>query len=216
MIRPRQRISARQLKARTTRRSPPAVRLIERDRLEKEEEEEIKEGIKAGLEMAVVGADFISEMDLTWGGDRAKITQNGSLLQLSLDRASEPGFQSKQQYLFGKIDMQIKLVLGDSAGTLSSENWDTHDEIDYEFLGNVSGQPYIVHTNVYTLGKGNREQQFYLRFDPRLAFHAYSVVWNPQQILFSGSGTPIRVFRNSVGLGVPYPKSQPMRLYSSL
>ncbi|KAK9106654.1 hypothetical protein Syun_022665 [Stephania yunnanensis] len=155
-------------------------------------------------------------MDLTWGGDRAKITQNGGLLQLSLDRASGSGFQSKQQYLFGKIDMQIKLVPGDSAGTLSSENWGSHDEIDFEFLGNVSGQPYILHTNVYTRGKGSREQQFYLWFDPRLAFHTYSLLWNPQQIIFSVDGTPIRVFRNAEGLGVPYPKSQAMRLYSSL
>ncbi|KAK9115882.1 hypothetical protein Sjap_014829 [Stephania japonica] len=95
--------------------------------------------------VAVVGADFTSEMNLTWGGDRAKITQNGGLLQLSLDRASGSGFQSKQQYLFGKIDMQIKLVPG-----------------------------------------------------------------------FQWTGHPFRVFRNSEGLGVPYPKSQPMRLYSSL
>lgn len=29
-------------------------------------------------------------------------------------------------------------------------------------------------------------------------------------------GTPVRVFKNNEGLGVPYPNKQPMRIYSSL
>ncbi|KAJ0029826.1 hypothetical protein Pint_14187 [Pistacia integerrima] len=77
-----------------------------------------------------------------------------------------------------------------------SSKGSTWDEIDFEFLGNLSSDPYILHTNVFSQGKGNREQQFYLRF--------------------SVDGTPIREFRNSKSIGVPFPKNQPMRIYSSL
>lgn len=65
-------------------------------------------------------ADLNQDFEITWGDGRAKILNNGELLTLSLDKASGSGFQSKHEYLFGKIDMQLKLVPGNSAGTVTA------------------------------------------------------------------------------------------------
>ncbi|KAK4734325.1 hypothetical protein R3W88_008586 [Solanum pinnatisectum] len=157
-----------------------------------------------------IGNTLDQEFEITWGDGRAKILNNGDLLTLSLDKISGSGFQSKNEYLFGKIDMQLKLVPGNSAGTVTayylSSQGPTHDEIDFEFLGNLSGDPYTLHTN----------QQFHLWFDPTADFHTYSITWNPQRIIFYVDGTPIREYKNSESMGVSYPKNQAMRIYSSL
>lgn len=64
--------------------------------------------------------NFNKDFDISWGGDRAGILDNGKLLSLSLDKDSGSGIQSKREYLFGKIDMQLKLVPGNSAGTVTA------------------------------------------------------------------------------------------------
>ena len=58
-----------------------------------------------------------------------------------------------------------------------------HDEVDFEFLGNVSGEPYLVQTNVYVNGTGNREQRHTLWFDPTTTFHTYSFLWTRHSIM---------------------------------
>ncbi|KAJ1433498.1 Xyloglucan endo-transglycosylase, C-terminal [Sesbania bispinosa] len=127
--------------------------------------------------MVVFAGNFYQDVDITWEME-----------------------ESKNQYLYSKIDMQIKLVPGNSAGTVTAyylrSEGSTWDEIDFEFLGNLSGDPYIVHTNVYTQARVIESNNFTL--------------W------FYIDGRPIREFKNLESAGVPYPKNQPMRLYSSL
>ena len=70
--------------------------------------------------MLAFAGNFYQDFDITWGDGRGNILNNGDLLTLSLDKASGSGFNSKNEYLFGKIDMQIKLVSGNSAGTVTA------------------------------------------------------------------------------------------------
>lgn len=69
---------------------------------------------------ATYAGNFYQDFDITWGDHRAKILNGGQMLTLSLDKDSGSGFKSKREYLFGRIDMQLKLVAGNSAGTVTA------------------------------------------------------------------------------------------------
>jgi Glycosyl hydrolases family 16 len=74
----------------------------------------------SSLVATALAGNFYQDFDITWGDGRGKILNNGQLLTLSLDKSSGSGFQSKHEYLYGKIDLQLKLVPGNSAGTVTT------------------------------------------------------------------------------------------------
>lgn len=75
--------------------------------------------------MYASAGNFYNDFDITFGDKRTKIMNGGQLLSLSLDRTSGSGFKSKNKYFFGRIDMQLKLVAGDSAGTVTGSQHTT-------------------------------------------------------------------------------------------
>lgn len=66
------------------------------------------------------GGNLNDDIEIQWGDGRGKISPDGKLLSLSLDKFSGSGFFSKHKYLFGRLDMEIKLIPGNSAGTVTT------------------------------------------------------------------------------------------------
>ncbi|XP_044327392.1 xyloglucan endotransglucosylase/hydrolase 2-like [Triticum aestivum] len=171
------------------------------------------------LAVSPVASDMTDNLDLLWGNTQVEYDSSGrQTVSLSLDRWTTSAFRSKSMHLFGRFDMDIKLVPRDSAGTittlymLTEGPWEEHDEVDLEFLGNSSGEPYTLHTNIYARGRGGREKQYRLWFDPTQDFHTYSILWNPKEILILVDGTPVRQMKNQQRKDIPFPLYQPMRL----
>ena len=70
---------------------------------------------------AVASADsWLYEKFSTDGTVRTNYDASGAqVAMLNLDRSSGAGFNSKEQYLYGQFSVQMKLIPGNSAGTVS-------------------------------------------------------------------------------------------------
>ncbi|KAL6890265.1 hypothetical protein ACP4OV_009028 [Aristida adscensionis] len=177
-------------------------------------------GASAGSSSSSSSSWLHEQFTTTAGKVRAHRDSSGrQVASLFLDRRSGASISSRHKYLFGVFSVQIRLVPGNSAGTvtsfyLTSGEGDDHDEIDVEFMGNSSGAPVVLNTNVWAHGDGRKEHQFDLWFDPGADFHTYAVVWNPRNIIFLVDGVAVRAFRRLAGL--PYPAAKPMRVHATL
>ncbi|KAL6012812.1 putative xyloglucan endotransglucosylase/hydrolase protein 10 [Asimina triloba] len=173
-----------------------------------------------GLGSVVSVGDFNKDFYVIWSPSHVNTSADGHERSLKLDQESGSGFASNEMFLFGQIDMQIKLIPGHSAGTVVafylSSDQPNRDELDFEFLGNVSEQPYILQTNIYADGFDNREERMYLWFDPTQDFHTYSILWNIHQIVFMVDWVPIRVYKNHADKGAAFPRWQPMGVKMTL
>ncbi|KAG0599411.1 hypothetical protein M758_12G149800 [Ceratodon purpureus] len=160
----------------------------------------------------------------TWTPNGCNYSADGRAVDLVLRSKNEPyaSMTSKKSWMYGQIGAWIKLASGNSAGTVTtlylSSTGNKHCEFDYEFLGNETGQPYLLHTNIFVDGVGGREQQIRLWFDPTLDYHYYNFQWNKDLLVFYVDNTPIRMFRNLEGTvtNFLYPKACPMKLYLSM
>ncbi|CAM6108625.1 unnamed protein product [Calypogeia fissa] len=165
--------------------------------------------------LATCQAGFYDQFHASYGPQNIH-TSPPNAVEISLDAQGVGStFVSNNSYLFGDFSVQLKLVEGNSAGTVAAffiiSTGLYHDEVDFEFLGNVSGEPYILHTNLFANGTGDREQEIYLWFDPTADFHTYRVVWNHYQVLWFVDDIPIRVYHNIDNVApLTFPMFRPM------
>ncbi|PIN10366.1 Xyloglucan:xyloglucosyl transferase [Handroanthus impetiginosus] len=145
-------------------------------------------------------------------------------VKLNLNQYTGSGFKSSDLYNHGYFSAKIKLPPDYTAGIVVAfytTNGDifrkTHDELDFEFLGNIRGKAWRFQTNMYGNGSTHRgrEERYYLWFDPSKEFHSYSILWTTKNIIFYIDDVPIREIVRNDAMGADFP-SKPMGLYATI
>ncbi|KAL6655626.1 hypothetical protein ACP70R_006452 [Stipagrostis hirtigluma subsp. patula] len=159
-----------------------------------------------------------------FGSGNLALLRDGRRVRLALDESTGAGFASQDLFLHGFFSAAIRLPADYAAGVVVAfylSNGDvyekTHDELDFEFLGNVRGREWRVQTNVYGNGSthAGREERYDLPFDPTDDFHHYSILWTSRRIIFYVDETPIREVVRTAAMGAAFP-SKPMSLYATI
>ncbi|KAF5735025.1 xyloglucan endotransglucosylase/hydrolase protein 30 [Tripterygium wilfordii] len=149
---------------------------------------------------------------------------DGRGVRLLLDRFTGSGFISSSMYNHGFFSANIKLPSDYTAGVVVAfytSNGDvfekTHDELDIEFLGDITGKPWRFQTNLYGNGSTSRgrEERYHMWFDPTKDFHRYSILWTSKSIIFFVDEVPIREVVRSEEMGSDFP-AKPMSLYATI
>lgn len=159
-----------------------------------------------------------------FGDDNLMVLSDGKSVHLSLDERTGSGFVSQDLYLHGFFSASIKLPADYTAGVVVAfymSNGDkyekNHDELDFEFLGNIRGKDWRIQTNIYGNGSTSvgREERYGLWFDPCEDFHHYSILWTENLIIFYVDNIPIREIKRIEAMGGDFP-SKPMTLYATI
>jgi endo-1,3-1,4-beta-glycanase ExoK len=142
-----------------------------------------------------------------WRADH--VTFSGGVMTLQLDNATCPSgcsnkpyasgeYRTNDNYHYGRYDVWMKAAK--ESGIVSSffiYNPSPWDEIDIEILGKNTWQ---MQTNYFTNGVGGHEAVINLGFDASLAFHKYSIVWQPGYIEWYVDDVKVHT---EVGSGLP-------------
>ncbi|KAF3792419.1 putative xyloglucan endotransglucosylase/hydrolase protein 28 [Nymphaea thermarum] len=159
-----------------------------------------------------------------FGDQNLVVQRDGKTVHVSLDKTTGSGFVSSDLYQYGFFSASIKLPGDYTAGVvvafyMSNGDMfeDNHDEIDFEFLGNIRGREWRMQTNVYGNGSTSRgrEERYGLWFDPSEDFHRYSMLWTTTHIVFYVDDVPIREVKRSASMGGDYP-TKPMSVYTTI
>lgn len=159
-----------------------------------------------------------------FGGTNIRQLNNGTNVNIILDKFTGSGLVSKNRYYYGFFSAAIKLPASFTSGVVVAfylSNADmfphNHDEIDFELLGHEKRRDWVLQTNIYGNGsvKTGREEKFYLWFDPTAQFHQYSILWNNHHTVFLVDNVPVREVVHNDAISSAYP-SKPMSVYATI